>query len=56
MNVTAMVVVGALGATVGTGLVLYLVLWMDHLTTPPTPAVAVQPNARSASAPHRKAA
>ena len=33
MNVTALQVVGALGAVLGSGIVLYLVMRIDHLTS-----------------------
>jgi hypothetical protein len=44
MNVTALQVVGALGAVLGSGIVLYLVVQIDRLTTA-SPAATDLPSA-----------
>jgi hypothetical protein len=53
-------VVGAIGAALGTGLVIYFVAWMDEATAPvPSPTITLTPHLKkklSAPAPERQAA
>jgi hypothetical protein len=50
MNVTALQVVGALGAVLGSGIVLYLVVRIDLLTSAATATQAPLPNAHTGRA------